>query len=123
MLTHRPGPTCFLMPTGAPGRRGWLVACQPWWELVCPVIAAIAAASGDSCVSAGGGWAGGLRRDAENLGPDGMQVGITHGRAPISSATLDAGWRGRIGLGAGLGVRQRLSRLWPRWVMSMPLAR
>jgi hypothetical protein len=32
---HRPGPNCFLMPTGAPGRCGRFVACHPggWQRL------------------------------------------------------------------------------------------
>ena len=89
-------------PTGAPGRRGWLVACQPWWELVCPVIAAIAAASGDSCVSAGVDGLVVCGVMPRTLAQTGCKLGLLT-VSSISSATLDAGWRGRIGLGAGLG--------------------
>lgn len=72
------------------------------WELVCPVIAAIAAASGDSCVSAevdGLVVCGVMPRTSAQMG---CKLGLLT-VSSISSATLDAGWRGRIGLGTGLG--------------------
>lgn len=47
VLIQRLGLSRFLMPTGAPGRCGRPVACQPWDSPRRPVITAIAAASGD----------------------------------------------------------------------------
>ena len=94
MLIHRCGPTCFLMPTGAPGR-GLTAAmtCQP-------------SVASDAITEAFAGLDGNTDDDGVGRPRALAQMGCKLELltvSSISSATLDAGWRGRIGLGTGLG--------------------